>query len=219
MTSARRVTAVLFDLDGTLVDSMATLPAAYADAVRELGGRPVTIPEVVSRFALGPTAAVLSSLLDRPTDEDDLECFYRHVETRASRVRAFPGIPELLRTLREAEVPVAVFTGATHRTADLVLRHSSLLHEVDVVVGGDEVPEVKPSPAGIHLACRLLDVASDDVAYVGDVASDMACARAAGSLAVLAAWGGDLSGEADADVIAQHPSDLLEVLRPTAGPG
>src|SRR5689334_10479437 len=181
--------AVVFDLDGTLVDSMTIVPAVYVDTIRALGGPAVTPERVVAAWHIGTTPVVLAQFLGRAVTDSDLACYRRHFETAAARVRPFAGIPGLLDDLRRAGCRLGIYTAATRSTTALVLAGTGLDRRFAVVVGGDDVRDAKPAPEGLRRACRRLGVDVADAAYVGDAAVDLECAAAAGALAVHARWG------------------------------
>ncbi len=90
-----------------------------------------------------------------------------------------------------------------------MLSASGLARHFRVVVGGDQVDHVKPAPDGLLEASRLLGVPAEAVAYVGDSPHDVACARAAGSLAVAAGWGELFDPSVEADVVLSDPLEVL----------
>ena len=203
---------VVFDLDGTLVDTMASAPEAYVNTIRTLGG-PVLSPErIVATWHIGPAPAVLERLLGRPVSSDDLACYYAHFENAVAKVEAFPGVREMLGELARACRRLAVFTSATKRAATFVLDRAGLSAHFPVVIGGDEVSEPKPAAAGLELACRRFGVSAGDAAYVGDALVDLQCAEAAGSRAVHAVWkpgGVPIPGR---HLTARQPNDLVGLL-------
>jgi HAD superfamily hydrolase (TIGR01509 family) len=181
--------AVVFDLDGTLVDTMNLVPQAYADTIATLGGPATTPDQVVAAWHLGPTSVLLAHFLGRPTGHDDLECYYRHLDRAAAAARPFPGVVAMVDGLAAAGHRLAVFTSATRRAATSLLDSTGLSARFPVVVGGDEVAAPKPAPHGLHIACGHLDVPVRRAAYVGDAEVDLRCAAAAGAVGIHAGWG------------------------------
>lgn len=203
--------AVVFDLDGTLIDSAAAVPAAYVAAVRELGGPVVTPEEVVAAYSVGPPVQLLGSLLGRPCGAPEIAVYLRHLTARRGDVRPYPGIADAVARLA-ARVGIAVFTGASRAAARLLLDAAGLASQFRVVVGGDEVRGAKPDPSGLTLACARLGIAPAAAAYVGDAPNDARCAHAAGALAVAAGWGHQHVDGAQADIVLASPSDLPRLL-------
>jgi HAD superfamily hydrolase (TIGR01549 family) len=210
------VDAVIFDMDGTLLDSSATVPAAYAATIEELCGRRCTDDEIVAGYSLGPAAALLSHFIDRPATDADVECWLRHLEARLGLTTIYPGIVDAVGTLAAAGLRLAVFTGATRAAAELQLAHASLRPHLEAIVGSDEIRAVKPAPDGVLEASTRLGVPPDRVAYIGDARHDLACARAAGAVPVAAGWGHLYEDDDERHLLASAPSDLVGLLLGTA---
>lgn len=206
------IEAVIFDLDGTLVDSGATVPAAYAAAIEELCGRRCTDEEIIAAYSAGPAPALISRFTGRLSACSDVDCWLRHLEARLALTRVYPGVREAGSSLRAAGKRLAVFTGAIRRAAEMQLRHAGLDDAIDAVVGSDEIALVKPAPDGIFLACDRLGVDPGRVAYVGDALNDLRCARAAGAVPIAAAWGHLFESDDEPHLIALTPHDLLPLV-------
>ncbi len=202
------VRQLVWDMDGTLIDSSVAVPAAYVAAVRRLGGPPVTPQQVVASYPIGPAEALLPHLLGRDLAAGESEAYYD--ELTSATVRPYPGVADVLSALRARGHLVAVFTGASHRAAAMLLTGAGIA--VDVLVGGDEVRHVKPAGDGLLLAARRLGIAASAVAYIGDAPNDIGAARAAGSLSAAAAWGHQYDAAVPADVTLAAPGDALALL-------
>jgi HAD superfamily hydrolase (TIGR01549 family) len=205
----RQATAVVFDLDGTLLDTMALAPAAYADTIRDLGGPDVSPADVVAAWHIGPTPVVLAQFLGRPASGDDKECFYRHFEEASAAARPFPGVVEMLEALGRAGHRLGIFTSATRRAATHMLSAAGLDSFFRAVISGDEVGEPKPAPAGLWLACQHLGVNAAATAYVGDAEVDLRCAKAAGSMPIHARWDARTMRTTTRCPVAEAPSDIV----------
>jgi phosphoglycolate phosphatase/AHBA synthesis associated protein len=205
--------AVIFDMDGTLLDSLDTVPVAYMATVEELTGRSCTVDEIVSNYSVGPGRAMLSELLGRPCEENDLALCHDHLRRRRSFVHSYPGIERSLSELA-ATLKVGVFTGAGRGAAEILLAHTGLRKYFDVVVTGDDVLRPKPAPDGILAACEALGAPVGEAAYVGDAPNDMHAAAAAEVLAVLAGWGHQYVSSTPADLVVPDPAGLVHLLRP-----
>jgi HAD superfamily hydrolase (TIGR01549 family) len=179
--------AVLFDLDGTLTDSVELVLGCYVQTIETRGRHRCTRSAVLEAFSLGSTPEVLTALLGRPVTDVDLAAFNDAVAEAIRGLAPYRGIDRALARLA-TRVPLAVVTGATRHIAELMLEQIRLRRYFRVVVGGDEVAEPKPSPEGILLACDRLGVAPGSTVYIGDSAIDIRAAHAAGAGAVAAAW-------------------------------
>jgi HAD superfamily hydrolase (TIGR01549 family) len=206
-----RIEAVVFDLDGTLADTMALTPRAYADTIRRLGGPEVSPDEVIAAWHMGSTPVVLGHFLGRAVTPRDIECFYGSFEAVIAAVRPFPGIPGMLSALRSQGYRLAVFTHATRRAATMTLAAAELDRFRLTLVGGDEIARPKPAPEGLQLACGRISVATSAAAYVGDAEVDLQCAAATGSLAIHARWGATAAAVTPHEA-AEHPGDIASLL-------
>lgn len=205
------VHAIVFDMDGTLIESHAVVPAAYRAAVVDGGGPMLSDAEIIAGYPVGPPSALLAHLLRRPSTDADLASYHAHLATLAERVAVYPGVADALADVA-TRVPVGLFTGASHRAAEILLARVGLLGHFRVLVGGDEVRHPKPDPDGIQVACRLLGLAPHRAAYVGDSPLDLRAARRSGAVAVAAGWGHQYDPDEAADLTAGRPSDLLSLL-------
>jgi len=207
VTSTGSVAAVTFDLDGTLVDTMRSVPQAYVDTIRLLGGPAVAPADVVAAWHIGATPAVLGHFLGRPATRADVSCYHQRAQAAIAAARPFPGVVEMLDALHGDGYGLALYTSATRRAATGMLAAAGLAAYFPIVVCGDEVQEPKPSAEGLLRVCRHLGLRPADSAYVGDAATDLECADAAGAQAIHAAWstvyrttGRHLTAPAPADV-------------------
>jgi HAD superfamily hydrolase (TIGR01509 family) len=214
-----RPAAVVFDLDGTLLDTMTLAPTAYADTIRALGGPPTSPAEVVAAWHIGPTPAVLAHFLGRPATAEEVECFYRHLQPALARVRPFPGVPEMVDTLCRAGYRLGIVTSATRRAATLMLSTVALDGHFSAVVCGDDVTEPKPAPEGLRRVCKHLDVTLAATTYVGDAEVDLQCAENAGTAAVHARWGATTAATERFPLVADRPADVVELISPRLGSG
>ncbi|NES27328.1 HAD-IA family hydrolase [Micromonospora terminaliae] len=205
------VAGIVFDMDGTLIESHEVVPAAYRAAVRAGGGPERTDAEVIAAYSLGSPADLLTHLLGRPATGADLDTYHAELAALAERVTVYPGVTEVLAEVA-ARVPVGLFTGASHRAAEILLDRVGLLGRFRVVLGDDQVARPKPAPDGVELACRRLGVAPGRAAYVGDSPLDLRAARDSGAVAVAAAWGHQYDPAEAADVSVTRPGDLLALL-------
>jgi HAD superfamily hydrolase (TIGR01509 family) len=208
----RHVEAVIFDMDGTLFDSMEPVTDAFIDTILEAGGRRFTSEEIVEAFTVGSSERMLEHLLRRPPTGTEHAAYHRRLVIGASEMRPYPGIEDALTTLADAGLRLALFTGADVTSLDLLLGRTGLRDRFEVRTGGDEAGRPKPDPAGIALTCDRLGVDPSASAYVGDSEQDMLAARTAGALAVGAGWGSLWRSSHPADVVVRRPADLATVL-------
>ncbi|WP_218106088.1 HAD-IA family hydrolase [Micromonospora citrea] len=203
------VRAVVLDLDGVLVDSLAVAREAFARAYGEVVGDGVAPVEEYCRHP-GRYLPEVLELMGLPAAL--AEPFVRESNRLAHRVTPVDGAAELLRTLRRRGIGLAVATGRSGVRARDLLGRLDLLPLVDHVVGSDEVPRPKPAPDIVRRALRLLGARPAEALMVGDAPSDLLSARAAGVVAVAALWGEsdeEALRAARPDVVLTRLDDLL----------
>lgn len=127
-------------------------------------------------------------------------------------VPAYPGVLGTLAGLAALGQPIAVFTGASARSAAPLLRSAGI--GVDVLVGGDSVARPKPAPDGVLAIAERLGVPPHRLAYIGDSPADLGAARASGAMAVAAAWGHLFDPAEPSDLVLDRPEDALQLLGP-----
>lgn len=215
------LTAVLFDLDGTLVDSAPDLGAA-ANALREARGL-APLPLAQYRLMAGAGARGMLGIAFDMTPEDAAfpamrEQFFDLFESRGNRsTSAFENIEAMLSGIRERRLPWGIVTNKATRFTTPLVQSMPLLQEAGAVVCGDTTPHSKPHPAPLLEACRLMGVDPTRCLYVGDDERDVQAGRAAGMATVAAAWGylgrNDAVDEWGADAVIRSPFDLLGLLK------
>lgn len=203
--------AIVFDMDGTLLDSLDIVPLAYIAAIREISGRICSPEEVIATFPVGPARAMLRVLLRRQCTAEDLAVCQRHLASLSTGLRCYPGVPEVVAAVSRI-VPVGVCTDAGRAAAELMLGRAGLQGHLTALISGDDVARPKPAPDGVLAACRALGVSPGRAAYVGDAANDLRAARAAGVLAVAAGWGHRYEPGFPADAVLERPEALLALL-------
>ena len=207
----RELVAVVFDMDGTLIDSAAVIPDAYIACVEALGGPVYTRRQVIDSYSVGPPRAMLTHLLRRLASPEEVDDYHARLAATAPGVTVYPGIEETLSTLQR-RLSLAVFTGASIRACRILLGAAGLVSHFDVLVGADEVARSKPEPDGIYLACERLGVAAASTAYVGDSPNDLEAARRSDALAVAAGWGHQYRADEPSDVVLNQPHDLVTLI-------
>jgi phosphoglycolate phosphatase len=183
-----RPRAVLFDLDGTLLDSAPDLAAAANAMLGELGlpGRdPAVIATYIGKGIPRLVERTLAGSLDATADPAALAralpIYERHYAAESGRRSVpFPGVVEGLHALRAAGVPLACITNKAERLTVDLLRRTALDGFFDVLMCGDTVARKKPDPEPVLAACGRLGVAPADALMIGDSANDVQAARAAG---------------------------------------
>ena len=189
----QNVDAVLFDLDGTLIDSAPDLAAA-ADKMRIDRGLP-SLPTAVYRPMAGAGARGMIGIAfgitpDHPQFSAMKEEFFCNYEAcMTERTYAFEGVAELLASIGEGGWQWGVVTNKSQRFTLPLTRAMSLFDTAGAIVSGDTTPHAKPHPAPLIEAARQLGVLPQRCIYVGDDERDIVAGRAAGMPTVVAAYG------------------------------
>jgi phosphoglycolate phosphatase len=186
----------LFDLDGTLADTLADI-AASANHVRQSFGLPAAdLPTIQSHVGQGAPALLRLALaeLRLPDDAPQFAVAYEryaahHERQCTQHARAYPGVVGHLQRLAAAGHPLAVVTNKPERFARAILAHLGLAELLPVVVGGDTLPRRKPDPAPLLAALQQLGAAGQGGTMVGDGVTDLRAGKAAGLRTIACLYG------------------------------
>lgn len=206
--------AVLFDLDGTLTDTLADIAAAMNRALR-LHSLPEW-PVEKYRCLVGNGAKVLSErcVRDRQELAPDVRQTYQayYQQHNLVETKAYEGVPEMLAALCAQGMTLAVLSNKPNADTKTVVRHFFPEIPFAVVRGQVEGVPVKPDPAGALAVARELGIQPGDFLYLGDTSVDMQCALAAGMHPVGALWGfrtAEELRESGAEYLLETPAELL----------
>jgi AHBA synthesis associated protein len=205
--------AVVFDMDGVLVDSIAVMRQAFEVAYAEVVGGD-TPPFEEYRTHLGRYFPDIMRIMGLPAAMQ--EPFMRESARLADQVLVYPGIAAMLEQLREMGVSTAVATGKSGERARTLLSRLGLLDRFGIVVGSDEVARSKPAPDIVERALSVLAVPPTAAMMIGDAMTDLRSAQAAGVTAVAAVWGeGDEEQlrAAEPDFVLRHPAEVPRLIR------
>lgn len=175
--------AIVFDLDGTLVDSVPDLAAAANAMLTEAGYATLDLPTVMSFVGHGiPNLVrrIITELAIPPGREAELQArmLAHYLAHPADRTRPYPGVVASLNALRDAGFALGVCTNKMREPAMAILQALELDHLFDVVIGGDSLPQRKPDPAPLHAAFAAIPAPA--LLYVGDSEVDAETAVASG---------------------------------------
>ena len=198
-----RFHTVLFDLDGTLADTIPLIVASYQHAFRTVLGE--EIDEARARAWIG--RPLLAALLEEsPEHGHDLDQTYRewNLANTARLIRRYEGVPEMLEALASAGVRMAVATSKRRQTARLALEGVGIDHLIEVAAALEDTTRHKPEPDPLLHAAASLGSQPCDCVYVGDATVDVLAARAAGMAAIAVGW-----GAADREALAATGPEAL----------
>jgi phosphoglycolate phosphatase len=185
---------LVFDLDGTLVDSAPDLRAALNEMLRERGRPPLTLGQVRDMIGDGAPALVARALAASRAEPGEaasaLPRFLQLYEADATRLtRPYPAVPETLASLRRCGYRTAICTNKPQHATFAVLEGLGLLPLFDEVAGGDRFPVKKPDPGHLLGLIGVVGARAEAAAMIGDSENDAAAARAAGLPLVLMRYG------------------------------
>ena len=212
--------AVLFDMDGTLLDTAPDFIAVCQAMLAAHGRAPIDaqrIADVVS----GGARAMVAATFDMDPEADGFETLRqefldRYQDHCAVYSRLYDGMPELLESIERANLIWGVVTNKPVRFAEPIMQQLGLAERSAVLVCPDHVTNSKPDPEPLLLACSQLGIDPAQVLFIGDDLRDIESGRAAGTKTAAVRYGyihpEDNPAHWGADVIVDHPRDLLAVL-------
>ncbi len=192
MTAARFPRAVLFDLDGTLLDSAPDFVATTAAMLAARGRAAVSLEQlrpVVSKGARAMLAVAFPELPDTARDGLVPEFLQRYEGLIGQHAVLFDGVADMLDALDADGARWGIVTNKPEYLARLILPQQHWQDRCAVLVGGDSLPQRKPHPLPLLHAAQLMGVSAPHCVYVGDDERDIIAARAAGMRSIAALWG------------------------------
>ena len=213
--------AIIFDLDGTLSDSIHSIKYSCDLALEKYGYGPFSVEDY--KYFVGDGAANLVKRALIAGGDEKLENFdaafddYKSIfgENCMYQVKPYDGITELLKALKERNVKLAVLSNKPHNETIRVIHDLFGENVFDVIQGQtDDIP-IKPSPEGVFRIMKKLKLDASDLMYLGDTATDMKTGKGAGAFTIGALWGFRKKEELvknGADALVAHPLEVLKYL-------
>ena len=202
---------LLFDLDGTLIDSLPDLAGAINLLRADFNLPPLAISQVRTFVGDGAGALVQRALPEDASDQEKLTRFLDYYQQHlCEQSTPYPGIREMLVQLQEYQL--AVVTNKPQRMATELLEGLGLSRHFDLVLGGDSCAHKKPHPAPVLEALHQLQADSCKSLMIGDHHTDLRAAKAAGMPACFCAWGYGNDGGEMPDFTAASVAELQQLL-------
>jgi pyrophosphatase PpaX len=207
---------ILFDLDGTVIDTGALLADSFRFAIRTVLGEPIDDEEMLA-YVGGWSLREQMYRLSPDRCEELVEAYRAYNESRHADIEFCSGMYELLIELRAAGVRLGLVTAKRRSTVEIALRYLPQLEGLfDAIVCAEDTELHKPNPEPLLLALRKLETTPAEAAYVGDSPFDVEAAKAAGLRSIAVTWGGIHSEKrlraAGPDAIVATPAELVAVL-------
>ena len=198
-----RFPVVLFDLDGTVIDSGAIILASMRHAATTVLGRDFSDEQLMAAVG-GPGLEAQMRALDEARVDELVRVYREHNEPLHDTLECCLGMEDVLVRLKEEGRRMGIVTAKRRVTVDLAFAKLPIGHFFDAVVGGDETERHKPDPEPLLLALERMGAAAADSVYVGDSPFDIRAGKAAGMHAIAVTWG------------RIHPRERLEAEEPDA---
>jgi pyrophosphatase PpaX len=210
-----RFPVVLFDLDGTVIDSGAIILASMGHAAKEVLGVEPRDEELMAAVG-GPGLEAQMHALAPDRVQELVKVYRAHNEPLHKGLVCCDGIDDVLVRLKDEGRRLGIVTAKRRKTVELAFAQVPIAHLFETVVGGDETERHKPDPEPLLLALNRLGAGPEDAAYVGDAPFDIQAAKAAGIFSVAVGWGGIHTRERleqeQPDAFVDTAEELLDVL-------
>ena len=210
-----RFPVVLFDLDGTVIDSGAIILASMRHAAKVVLGAEFPDEELMAAVG-GPGLEEQMHALAPDRVAELVDVYRAHNEPLHDELVCCAGMDDVLVRLKDEGRRLGIVTAKRRQTVDLAFARIPIEHLFETVVGGDETTRHKPDPEPLLLALDRMSARPGDAAYVGDAPFDIKAAKAAGLFSVGVTWGGIHARERleaeEPDALVETPEELLGVL-------
>jgi len=182
------IKAVIFDLDGTIADTLPLTVYSLKEVTRKLTGKVLSNEDILREF--GPIdTEIIKKLAGSENNEDCVEVYINHFKDNFDTyIKPIEGIKELLEYIKSRGIKVGLFTGRSCRVTLIILEKLGLRQFFDEILAGDFTTVPKPDPEGIIKILGKLETNSSESIYAGDFDVDIIASKAAGTLSVLALW-------------------------------
>lgn len=187
---------ILFDLDGTLLDTAPDF-ISVIEQIRQEEGLPALDEDLIYKLRLSvseSTASVIKAGLNIDAIDPQYPLFRERFIRDYQKIlgqytKPFPGIEDLLRTLEQRQIPWGIVTNKPGFLTEPLLQQQGLYKRAACVISGDSTPTPKPHPAPLLMACQQMQVSANDCLYIGDAERDIIAGNAAGMTTITALFG------------------------------
>jgi pyrophosphatase PpaX len=210
-----RFAAVLFDLDGTLADTIPTVTRLYTQVLQQYTGRTWQPHELHAYFGPPEDGIFRQIVNDESLVQEMLAAYFALTQTHGASFIAFPDMRELLANCQADGVKLGVYTSGVTEAALMRLTNAGLRDFFPVIIGGDQVTNYKPHPEGLHKLMDALNVTPTEAIFIGDSPLDIQAGKSAGMTTAGVLWGisqhATLAAAA-ADHLCDHTDHLHNVI-------
>lgn len=204
------ITSVVFDIDGTLVDTEVAFQLSLQETAEQLLGRSPSMAELRYTYSMTTEAALIA--LGFPDVPSAHKVWEKKCMEKLGTVRAYDGIPQLLDALLRRGYILGIVSSSTRREYQMVFSSLGLADCFGTVVLAEDTEEHKPHPEPLLYYMKVTGLRPDEILYVGDSEGDILCAKAAGAASALACWCRQPLEQADTPYRISRPGQLLDLL-------
>ncbi len=177
----------IFDIDGTLTSTNDLIFASFNHVTKKFLGKHYTNEEIIELF--GPTEDyILEKLMGDNFETAKTEYYKFYDEMHESMADSYPGIKNIVFKIKEAGLPLGIYTGKGRTSSIITLKKIGLYETFDLLVSGDDVKEHKPSPEGIKQFAHKFNLDPHDILMIGDAPADIIAAKTAGAKSASVLW-------------------------------
>lgn len=183
-----QIDAIIFDLDGTIADTIPITIYSLKEVTKELTGKTLSDEEILKEF--GPIdTQIIKNLFTNDKQDMCEEVYIKHFTEHFDKiVKPIDGMKELISYIKSKGIKLGIFTGRSLRATHIILEKLGILNLFDAVIAGDSTKKPKPDPEGINIVLKELGVKNANSIYAGDFDVDIQASRNAGTMSVLALW-------------------------------
>ncbi|EPJ48952.1 MAG: hypothetical protein OFPI_26840 [Osedax symbiont Rs2] len=216
-----KIEAVLFDLDGTLLDSALDFHFVINQMLAERGKASLSLENLQHHVSNGARAMISYAFnIDNtnaqfePLKAEFLNKYLQHLNVKSV---LYPGVEQVLDFLQKHCIPWGVVTNKPQLYTELIMHHQQLHKRAAVVICPDHVRNPKPNPEGLLLACQKISVAAHNCCYVGDHIRDIEAGSSAGVTTIGCSYGylnkDEQSAHWGADFLVEQPLQIINIIR------
>lgn len=182
------IEAVLFDFDGTLVDTVDLIMSSFRHTTQQVLGRTLSDEELGKDIGI-PLLAQMAIFDPDRAEELTIEYRRHNLAVHDDLIKEYPGVKETLEIIKQQELPIAVITSKMRSMAMRAVDLFEMEHYFEFLIAADDVEKHKPDPYPLLVAAKRLDIDPASCVYIGDSPHDIAAANSAGAASVAALWG------------------------------
>jgi HAD superfamily hydrolase (TIGR01549 family) len=180
--------AVVFDFDGTIINSIESTMVSFNYAIEKVDVGPFTSEEIKKYFGAGADRILKQLIGDNKKSLEAFAVFKEHQRANAHTMILHAGIISLLEMFHQINIPMGIVTGRHSDDLEILLAPHQLHHFFKFLICDNHVSQSKPHPEGLFLAAKKLGIHPDEMIYIGDSLGDIEAAQAAGAISIAATW-------------------------------